>query len=214
MNKEQTIEVAKNWWRGIGAKSAHELRTKYYPGLPLLSDKEFAAIYTAEHPENKIEVDALEWWESLTLYRTQVILAKHNLTGLSVTDKLIVKIYTAEHPTAPTVENGEPLSKEEWVKEFKNLSGDYVDLIKAAWDLKQENKKLLEDNRKLNLAWDCDKAVLKELQDKLTYYEKKSIAALEDNKLLRDALQNLIIKGIQADGNDYQKAIDILEQTK
>lgn len=119
-----------------------------------------------------------------------------------------------EHPTAPTVENKEDSSSEEWIYDVNEKEGeihilepgatvvlatiyalplekeeyDLAKLICSAPRLKQENKKLLEDNKLLREA----------LQWMITMYQLSS-----DYKNLSPSWQQ-----------KTNEAIAVLEQTK
>lgn len=200
MNKEQTtIEVGRNalaWWNNQTGQHQCDLSNQYgYSAVYAPHDYEIAKMYLAENPDRNIEVDALEWFGNLSsLRKTQLCDTNQKIVGSLVRWEhiglnQIVCLYKAEHPTAPTVEknsSSEGYTEGEWlVNELslnesafeiltdspngQNMNGyiayikcdNYTvpgmakanaELIANAPRLKQENKKLLEDNKLLREA--------------------------------------------------------------
>jgi len=133
------------------------------------------------------------WWDSLSEDEKQRKLLRNGFESILVTGEWKVKCYHAEHPTKEALEShtedvnkegGESMSKEDWIKGFKNLNADFVKMAILANDLKKDNLKLLSDVKVLREALE---GLYNSIDDKLLQYrfgEEIGIAksALEQTK--------------------------------
>jgi len=133
-----------------------------FKGQDIRCGEGYLSAYKSDKQNSILETAALLWWKSLgERERVSLTASYYGLLPNEISTQDTVDIYNGEHPNkalleSPTdnlnKEGGEPMSKEDWIKAFKDLNVDFIKIATIANDLKADNLKLLSDVKVLREA--------------------------------------------------------------